>query len=282
MPEAFARSRTVQLAHRLHRRRERERAGLFLAEGPDAVAAALAADWVTDVFYTADGLKRWFDLVDSAASGGAAPCLVTLAAMERACDAASPQPIAAICRLPRWSAGAVLDRLDDAAVAASRVAVLLVGCADPGNVGAVVRLVDAVAGAGVAVADGADPFGPKAVRASAGSVFRVPAAVGVDPEAFVADAVARGGRAFATVARCGDDLFDLSAGGTVGGPVVWVLGGESHGVPERLVGMCERAVTIPVFGGAESLNLATAAALCLYESARAGRPSPDGGASPTC
>ncbi|HEY2354772.1 MAG TPA: RNA methyltransferase [Gaiellaceae bacterium] len=126
--------------------------------------------------------------------------------------------------------------------------------ADPGNVGTLLRAADAF-GAGVALSEGcADPTGPKAVRASMGAIFRVPLA-GFDQPA---------GTRVALVAHGGTPLPEL----TVDGDVVLVLGAERDGLPREVLERCDDRVSIPQPGGGESLNVALAGAIALYELAR--------------
>jgi len=123
--------------------------------------------------------------------------------------------------------------------------------ADPGNVGTLVRAADAF-GAGVALSAGcADPTGPKALRASMGSIFRVPLAGFDEP----------GGRRIALVSHGGAALADVD----LGGDVVFVLGAEREGLPDDVVALCDAAATILLAGGAESLNVAMAGTVALYE-----------------
>ena len=124
--------------------------------------------------------------------------------------------------------------------------------ADPGNVGTIVRTADALGPACVGVSAGcADPLGPKALRASAGAVFRVP----------LVRFEEAGGRRIALVARGGRPLTEID----LGGDVTFVLGAERAGVPGEVIATCDEVVTIPLAPGAESLNVAVAAALALYE-----------------
>jgi RNA methyltransferase, TrmH family len=128
--------------------------------------------------------------------------------------------------------------------------------ADPGNLGTILRSADAF-GASVALSPGcADPTGPKAVRASAGAVFRVPIAQFDDPT----------GRRIALVSEGGRKLADLEPGV----PVTYVLGAEREGLPAEIVAACEESATIPLAPEAESLNVAVAAAIALYEHRRGG------------
>ena len=123
---------------------------------------------------------------------------------------------------------------------------------DPGNVGTLVRTADAFGPAFVALSDGcADPTGPKAVRASMGAVFRVPLAVFDDA----------GGRQIGLVAHGGRPLAEVP----MDGATTFVLGAEREGLPEEVVAECDELATIPLAQTAESLNVATAGALALYE-----------------
>jgi TrmH family RNA methyltransferase len=126
---------------------------------------------------------------------------------------------------------------------------------DPGNVGAILRAADGLGPAFVALSAGcADPTGPKALRASMGAVFRVPLGRFEDAP----------GRRIALVAHGGEPLHDLD----LGGRVTFVLGSEREGLPESVAAACERRGSIGLEPGAESLNVALAAALALYERRR--------------
>jgi TrmH family RNA methyltransferase len=128
---------------------------------------------------------------------------------------------------------------------------------DPGNVGTLLRAADAF-GAGVALSDGcADPTGPKALRASMGSVFRVPLSEFDEPQ----------GRRIALVPGGGIPLPELDAGGDL----VLVLGAEREGLPPEVLERCDEQASIPQPGGGESLNVAVAGAIALYELGREGR-----------
>ena len=126
--------------------------------------------------------------------------------------------------------------------------------ADPGNVATLLRAADAF-GAAVALSTGsADPTGPKAVRASMGSIFRTP----------TVEFGGSGGRRIALVPHGGRPLRDVA----LAGPVTLVLGAEREGLPEEVLARCDETATIPLPGGAESLNVATAGAIALYEAQR--------------
>ena len=149
-------------------------------------------------------------------------------------------------------------RREDLPRGARPVTLALWHVGDPGNVGTLIRAADGF-GAGVALSEGcADPTGPKALRASMGSIFRVPIG-GFDEAA---------GRRVALVARGGEPLAEVD----LSGDVVFVLGAERDGLPEDVLARCDATATIPLAGGAESLNVAMAGTVALYELARRSVP----------
>ncbi|GAA2022504.1 hypothetical protein GCM10009719_36780 [Nocardioides kribbensis] len=153
---------------------------------------------------------------------------------------------------------------------APRLVALCADVRDPGNAGTVVRTADA-AGAGAVVLAGSsvDAYNPKTVRASVGSLFQVPVAVAADPADAVRRAQSAGLQVLAADGAGEVDLFD--ADDLLAAPTAWLFGNEAWGLPEELAALADHRVRIPILGRAESLNLSTAAALCLYASARAHR-----------
>lgn len=176
--------------------------------------------------------------------------------MERVADAASPQPILGVV-------GALDVPL--ARVPTDGLLVVLVDVRDPGNVGAIIRSADAAGAAAVLCCAGSgDVYNPKAVRASAGSIFNIPivqAPAASETLRFLGDSQVR---RFATVMRGGTDyaIADLSGG------VAIVLGNEAQGLGEVLSAELDGGLTIPIVGGAESLNVAMAATVICFEYAR--------------
>jgi TrmH family RNA methyltransferase len=147
--------------------------------------------------------------------------------------------------------------------------VVLVEPNEPGNLGAIIRTADAAGADAVVVDGGADPYNGKAVRASAGSLFHLPV-VSCPAAAFVA-AAAPDLQTLATSGHASVDLDDLDADGSLARPTAWLFGSEAHGLPDAILAAAGTQVRIPIHGRAESLNLAAAAAVCLYASARAQR-----------
>jgi TrmH family RNA methyltransferase len=152
---------------------------------------------------------------------------------------------------------------------------LLAVCADvrdPGNAGTVIRCADA-AGAGGVVLTGSsvDPYNGKAVRASVGSLFHLPLALEPGTAEVVAALQADGITVLAADGAGELDLDDAIDDGLLAGRTAWLFGNEAWGLPDEVAALADHRVRIPIHGRAESLNLATAAALCLYASARAQR-----------
>ena len=254
-----ARSGRVRTARKLLRRAGRREAGLFLAEGPQAVREALAGGHVREVFARAEAQH---ELRTVAVDAGLPWYEVDETVLAELTDTVHPQGVVAVCR--------VLDvPVGEALRAGVRLAALLADVRDPGNAGTVLRCADA-AGAGAVVLAGhsVDLYNPKTVRASVGSLFHLPVAVGASPAAAVADAHRAGLTVLAADGAGELDLFEAEASGLLAGPTAWLFGNEAWGLPDEVAALADHRVRIPIFGGAESLNLATAAAVCLYTSAR--------------
>jgi TrmH family RNA methyltransferase len=227
------------------------------------VREALAVEGcVREVFATADADAA---LARAAHEAEVLWQVVDDAALRSLSDTVTPQGVVAVCRFVDVPFADLLQPPPD----------LLVVCADvrdPGNAGTVIRCSDA-AGAGGVVLTGTsvDPYNGKAVRASAGSLFHVPLAV--DPgTSDVVHAVQRAGLIVLAADGAGElDLDDAVDDGLLARPTAWLLGNEAWGLPEETAALADHRVRIPIHGRAESLNLATAAAVCLYASARAQR-----------
>jgi RNA methyltransferase, TrmH family len=174
-------------------------------------------------------------------------------------ETVTPQGLVAVCRRVDVPIAAALD--------GARLVAVLVEPNDPGNLGTIMRTADAAGADAVVVAGGVDVYNGKVVRASAGSLFHLRVAVDADLDAVLAAGLAT----LATAGSGAVDLDDLIDGGTLRAPTVWFFGSEAHGLPSDVLKRADRTVRIPIHGQAESLNLAAAAALCLYASARAQR-----------
>lgn len=265
-PELSARSAAVSAARRLLKRAFRAADRRFLAEGPQAVREALARPGtVSSLFATADAADRHRDLLAAARGAGVEVRWVSGAVMESLAQTVTPQGVLAVC-------GNLDVPLADVLAAAPRLVAVLANVRDPGNAGTVLRAADAAGAEAVVVTRASvDLYNGKCVRASAGSIFHLPVCVGTDVADAVAGLRAAGLRVLAADGQGPADLDDLEASGALGGPTAWLFGNEAWGLPEELRGLADAVVRVPIHGRAESLNLAAAAAVCLYASARAQR-----------
>jgi TrmH family RNA methyltransferase len=250
------RSARIVAARKLTRRAGRDAAGLFLAEGRQAVAEALAGlDGVREVLATEAAATTHHDLL---ASSGVPVRLITERAAAGLSETVTPQGLLAVCDL---------RDVDAATLTAGppRLAVALAELADPGNAGTVLRTADACgAGAVIFGAGSADPYGGKAVRASAGSLFHVDVVRGAPLASLLPELQAAGVTVLAADGGGEAALDEVAGDDRLAGPVLWLFGNEARGVPDDLAALADLRVRIPMRGRAESLNLAAAAAICLY------------------
>lgn len=266
------RSARVQAARRLAKRAFRVREGRFLAEGPQAVREALdRPGTVVELFVTRDGAARHPEIVTAAA--GAPVNVVSGEVMAALCQTVTPQGLVAVCTVLDRQLAAVLDDRP-------RLVAVLAHARDPGNAGTVIRTADAAgADAVLLTGDSVDPYNGKCVRASAGSIFHLPIIIGGTVEDDLPALRGAGLRVLAADGHGERDLDQASDSGLLDGPTAWVFGNEAWGLPDGTRALADEVVRVPIHGRAESLNLATAAAVCLYASARAHRatrPRPSG------
>jgi RNA methyltransferase, TrmH family len=261
------RSGRVREAHKLLRRPAREKAGLFLAEGPQAVREAVAAGpgRVVELFATTAAAERWAPILQHADDVGIPVSMADDAALAALSETVTPQGLVAVCR-------SLTVDLPAALAGEPRLVAVLAEARDPGNAGTVIRCADAAGADAVVLTHGsADPQGGKAVRASAGSVFHLPVSSGAPTADVVAALHERGLTVLAADGAGSLDLDQAEDDGLLGGPVAWLFGNEAWGLPAEVSALADHVVRVPIYGRAESLNLATAAAVCLYGSARARR-----------
>lgn len=256
MVEPLSRAQ-FKAARRLLTRKGREASGEFLAEGVQAVREALREPGVVRYVVVDDPLRHR-DLV----AGAADVRLASPAEVGELSDTVTPQAVVAVCRRVRIA-------LDD--VAAARLVMICAQVRDPGNAGTVIRCADAFGVDAVVLTSGSVDAGhPRTVRASVGSVFHVPVVEGVP----LAEAVAwahQGGLQVLAADGGGESLDVVAAAGDLARPTAWLMGNEAWGLPEADRTLADRVVGVPMWGRAESLNLATAAAVCLYATASAQR-----------
>lgn len=274
---------------KLSGRPARLKRGQFLAEGPQAVREALLAhrreqrrgggDIIAEVFATAQCLQRLPELAELTESVPVR--LATDEVLAALADTVNSQGIVAVCRTVDVPLEAVLG-------GEPTLIAVFAQMRDPGNAGTVLRAADAAGADAVIISSSSvDIYNPKAVRSSAGSLFHLPIVVGEDIAA-VASALRRTGITILAADGHGDrDLDSLQEAGLRGRlgqspgegdgafgleqPSAWLFGNEAQGLSSQELDLADYRVAVPIYGGAESLNLAAAAALCLYASARAQR-----------
>ncbi|WP_105367089.1 TrmH family RNA methyltransferase [Mycolicibacterium porcinum] len=246
----------VAAAVKLHRAVARRRAARFLAEGPNLVESAVRRGLVSEVFATAAAIDRFADLLADA------PVYeVTERAAKALSDTVTPVGLVAVCRLPETT-------LDDVLATAPRLIAVPVQTSEPGNAGTLIRAADAMGADAVVLAgNSVDPYNSKCLRASAGSIFSLPVIAEPDEAATVARLQAAGLQVLATTIDGEVSLDDAD----LAGPTAWLFGPEAHGLPTELAAAADHRVHIPMPGHSESLNIASAASICLYQSARAHR-----------
>jgi RNA methyltransferase, TrmH family len=260
MKLGFRSDAVLRLRRLVGRRNVRAAERRFVVEGATVLGEALAAGAPVEAVYLdrAEASAAERSVADAAVRAGAQLYETDRGVLDRACDTVTPQGVAAIVS----SGDVVLSALP---AARRRFLVICAGIGDPGNAGAIVRTA-AAAGAGAIVFGGGsvDPYNPKVVRASAGSLFHLPLVLAPDT-GVVLDELGRWG-----VARWGTS----PRGGTehtaadFTGPVALVLGNEARGLPAGLERSIDGSVTIPMAAASESLNVAATAAILCFEVAR--------------
>lgn len=261
-----AKAERVKQVRALTGRSARSKTGRMLVEGPQAVREAVrfAPGRVRDLFLTEDAATRYSEIVADAQSAELYLHIGTPAVLE----AMSPDGQGVV---------AVLDNagvsLDDALAtdAPPRLVVVLSNVRDPGNAGTAIRVADAAGADAVILAgESVDPSNPKVIRASAGSIFHVPVVRSLPLDDALAALAEAGLQIVAADGSGTAELGDGDAGDEfLAKPTAWVFGNEAWGLREEELAMADSVVRIPIYGQAESLNLATAASVCLFASARA-------------
>jgi TrmH family RNA methyltransferase len=283
-PLSNPRADRVRDVAKLAGRPARLKRGHFLVEGPQAVREALKLHQerlaggepgvVTEVYASEACLDRYPEFEDLAEGTNAR--LATDEVLAAMADTVNPQGIIAVCRFVDVSLDTVLD-------AGPRLIAVLCQVRDPGNAGTVLRAADSAgADAVVLTASSVDIYNPKAVRSTAGSLFHLPVVLGADAAELAAACRARG---IGILAADGygslnlDALQDenarrrLTGAGPasafdLGAPTAWLFGNEAQGLSAGELDLADHRVAVPIYGAAESLNLGTAATVCLYASAR--------------
>ncbi|MEJ5928271.1 RNA methyltransferase [Corynebacterium sp. H128] len=260
--QAFTeRTPRVVNASKLLKTAGRRKAGVFLAEGENAVEAAITTGAARDVFVTEKAAERFSELLTAAGHMNAYVHPITDRAAKSLADTVTSTGIYAVCEPVLWP-------LKDVMRGKPNLVAVPVETSEPGNAGTLIRVADAVGADAVLFAgETVDPQSPKAVRASAGSLFHIPVIRETNFQAVFDTLKARNLQILATAAD-GEVSLD-EAGELLKKPTAWLFGNEAHGLSKELMAKADARIRIPIRGRAESLNLATAASICMYESAKA-------------
>lgn len=256
VPPLTPRSARVAAAVKLQRHTGRRRTGRFLAEGPNLVESAAHRGLVDEVFATPVAAERHRAVLD-----GLPVHLVTESAANALSDTVTPAGLVAVCRIPDVDLDGVLE-------ARPALVVVAVDLSEPGNAGTLIRTAAAMGAAAVVLAGhSVDPYNGKCLRSSAGGIFAVPVVSEPDTAGLLSRLRAAG---LAILATTVDGELTLDAiEPLLVAPTAWVFGPESQGLSPETAALADHRVRIPMPGATESLNVAAAAAVCLYQSARA-------------
>lgn len=264
---------------KLTKRGARTTAGTFLVEGPQAVGEILThwPDTVEEIFVTPAAREKYSAMLTfgdtladrdgSRGRRGSSPIvetLVTEAVLAAMADTVNPQGMIAVAQQRRVG-------LSDVFRTQPRLIAICEQIRDPGNLGTIIRAADATgADAVILTGDTVDPYNPKVVRSTTGSLFHIPVVVDVTLPEVIAAAREAGMSVIAADVK-GDDLLEARGTGVLEGRIAWLFGNEARGLDDDALASADGALKLPIFGKAESLNLATAASVCLYETAFAQR-----------
>jgi TrmH family RNA methyltransferase len=245
---------------KLNKKDARSETGLFLLEGIQGLKEALERPkLIQEIFATEAAIESHPELFARATSSRIDVQTVTEPVLKVLADTQTPQGVVAVCRMLDVSLGDVIAEQP-------KLLALLANIRDPGNAGTVLRAADAAGADAVIFSENSvDVYNPKVVRSTTGSLFHLPVVVGSAIAETIAVAKAAGFQVFA--ANGGGDPLPSLDQATLAKPTLWVFGNEAWGFEQETLDLVDRQVAVPIYGAAESLNLATAASICLYATA---------------
>jgi len=252
---------TIKYVKSLHLRKNREQEGRFIVEGIKMVREAMASEIKTDcIIMSEDGMDAMQGLRNEAEQKGIRVLTVSGKVFGEISDTQTPQGVLAVMEIPGHSLDPLLKR-------ENCFLVVLDGIQDPGNMGTIIRTIDAAGGSGAVLLKGCtDPFSMKAVRSTMGSIYRVPVVMIDDRQHFLSS-LSESGFCIAASHLKGQNIFKWAGGH---GKTALVVGSEAHGVARDIEERADVLVKIPMAGGAESLNASVAAGILIYEIFRKG------------
>lgn len=247
----------VKAAAELKQKKYRYQAQKFLVEGLRGVEEAVAAKAVESIFYTAIEDERTRELLELAAAQQVKLTCVSENVLKKIADTENPQGVVAVCTMRATA----LDKL----LANGKMLLVLDRVGDPGNVGTMLRTADAAGMGGVVLLKGSvDVYSPKTVRSTMGALFHLPIVANVTEEEFVTRAQQAGYELLVTCLEGADNLYKAR----LKGRMAFVMGNEANGVTDTLLKAADKRVFIPMPGRAESLNVAMAAGIVMFEAIR--------------
>lgn len=247
----------VKAVAELKQKKYRQERQLYIAEGLRTVEEAITSNTVEQIFYTAIEDDRTRTVLEAAAAKTIELYCVSQQVMKKISDTESPQGIIAVCRMQSLK----LEQL----FAKGEMLLVLDRVGDPGNVGTMLRTADAAGIGGVVLLKGCvDIYSPKTVRSTMGSLFHIPVFTGADEALFIKASKRAGYELLVTTLDGADNLYKAD----LRGRIAFVMGNEANGVTESLMQEADKRVFIPMQGKAESLNVAMAAGIVMFEALR--------------
>lgn len=247
----------VKNAAELKQKKYRQQKGLFLAEGLRTVEEAVNANAAEIIFYLAIENERTRLILEKAAAQQIKLVCVTENVMKKIADTETPQGIIAVSKIQKTKLESLFSK--------GKMLLVLDRVSDPGNLGTMLRTADAAGIGGLVLLKGcADIYSPKTVRASMGSIFHLPVIDSLEEEDFIENAKKAGYSVLVTCLDGADNLYKAD----LGGRIAFVMGNEANGVSSGLLTAADKKVYIPMEGRAESLNVAMAAGIVMFEALR--------------
>ena len=238
----------------------RSETGLFLLEGVQGLKEVLVRPkLIVELYATEECVQRNAELFERAEKARVTVQLVSESVLNAISTTTTPQGVVAVCHQLDVS-------IDDVLATKPKLIAVLSQVRDPGNAGTVLRAADAAgADAVIFTKDSVDVYNPKVVRSTTGSLFHLPVVVGADAVELADTLKAAGLQIFA--ADAGGEQVNKLPAQTLAKPTAWIFGNEAWGFEPETLALADQVISLPIYGAAESLNLATAASVCLYQSA---------------
>jgi TrmH family RNA methyltransferase len=245
---------------KLTKKEARSETGLFLLEGPQGLKEALQRPKLIEKLFATESFEEKYpDLISRARDARVSVNLVSESVLKELSDTTTPQGVVAICQQFHVS-------LDDVLAGKPKLVAFLAQIRDPGNAGTVLRAADAAGADAVVFSKGSvDIYNPKVVRSTTGSMFHLPFVIDAEIPTTL-EKFKNAGLAVLAADVAGNSLATIDST-ELAKPTLWLFGNEAWGLEPEVSALADKLVQVPIFGAAESLNLATAASVCMYASA---------------